>query len=105
MLGKLQAEIRDWREYNFPDTTCLQQYMGMVEELGELSHAMLKEAQGIRNIDDADAEIKDAIGDLTIFMINFADMNGWDFEKILAQTWEQVAGRDWRNNPKDGVNE
>lgn len=106
MLGKLQAEIRDWRMYNFPDTTYLQQFMGIVEEVGELSHVMLKEAQGIRrNTDDVDAEIKDAIGDISIFMINFCDLHGWDYEKILAQTWETVAGRDWRNNPKDGVSE
>ena len=105
MLGKLQAEIRDWRMYNFPDTTPTEQYMGMVEELGELSHTMLKDIQGIRGGGVAEDEMKDAIGDLSIFMINFCDMKGWDYEKVLALTWEQVAGRDWRNNPKDGVNE
>jgi hypothetical protein len=36
----------------------------MMEELGELSHAMLKQSQGIRGYDGvkAEAEIKDAIG-------------------------------------------
>jgi len=105
MLGKLQNEIRDWRRYNFPDSNPMEQYMGIVEELGELSHVMLKEAQGIRDIGDSEAQAQDAIGDMVIFMINFCDMNGWDFEKVIATTWEQVAGRDWRNNPKNGVSE
>jgi NTP pyrophosphatase (non-canonical NTP hydrolase) len=104
MLGKMQKEVSDWRAYNFPNSTPEEQYMGIVEELGELSHVMLKDRQGIRDIGDTEALAQDAIGDMAIFMINFCDMHGWDFEKILATTWEQVAGRDWRKNPKDGVN-
>ena len=107
MLGKLQSEIRDWTMYNFPDTDPVQQYMGIVEELGELSHALLKEEQGIRHPKEGtwEDDMRDAVGDIAIYMINFCDQCGWDFEKILATTWEKVAGRDWRNNPKTGAAE
>lgn len=106
VLGKLQSEIRDWRMYNFPDTGAHEQYMGMVEELGELTHAMLKWRQGIRGMDEEtmQAEAQDALGDMIIYAINFADMMGWDFEKVLATTWEQVVSkRDWRKAPDTGV--
>jgi NTP pyrophosphatase (non-canonical NTP hydrolase) len=100
----VQYEVIQWRKYNFPKSTAEQQFLGMVEEVGEISHAILKAQQGIRGYTEEDtAEIKDGIGDLLIFLINFCDLNGWDALDILQETWEQVSKRDWQKNPATGV--
>ena len=103
-LTGLQAEIAGWRRHNFPDSGAMEQYMGMVEELGELSHELLKDRQGIR--DASEEKAKDALGDMLIFAMNFCSCMGWSFEEILYGTWEDVVKkRDWQANPKDGVTE
>lgn len=44
--------------------------LGCVEEIGELTHAHLKESQGIRGTKEQHEEnAKDAIGDLTIYLL------------------------------------
>jgi len=102
-LARIQKEINAWREYNFPDSTPTQQFLGVVEETGELSHAILKGQQGIRGYSPEDtAEIKDAIGDLLVFLANFCSMNDWDMLTILQDVWEEVKQRDWQKNPKTG---
>lgn len=103
MLNKLQPEIAAWRVKNFPESGMIHQFMGMVEEMGELSHAILKDQQGIRGATELEA--KDAVGDVLIYMINFCSTLGWDLEEILCDTWDQVKHRDWIENPLDGVNE
>lgn len=100
----MQGEIRRWREYNFPDGTSDQQFLGMTEELGELAHAILKGQQGIRGYSPDDtAEIKDAVGDLMIYLICFCALNGWDTLEILQDVWDEVRKRDWQENPKTGI--
>lgn len=32
-------------------------------------------------------------------------LNGWNFIKVLSNTWEEVSKRDWRKFPKDGLTE
>jgi len=103
-LKEIQAEIVEWREHNFPGNTAVQQFLGMVEELGEISHAILKGQQGIRGYSEDDtAEIQDGVGDLMIFLINFCDLNGWDTLEILQNTWDEVKQRDWVAHPETGV--
>lgn len=103
MLRKLQPEIAAWRVKNFPESGMIHQFMGMVEEVGELSHAILKDQQGVR--DSNEDEAKDAVGDILIFLINFCSTMGWDVEEILTTTWDEVKQRDWIKHPVDGRNE
>ena len=67
-LSEVQWEQKSWEQHNFPNKIWQHAFMGMVEELGELSHALLKQEQGIRG-DKNELELlaKDAIGDLLIF--------------------------------------
>lgn len=103
LLQKIQNEIKGWTEKNFPHTTADEQLLGIVEEVGELSHAVLKQKQCIRgDKKKLIADEHDAIGDIAIFLINYCNQRGFDFEKILAVTWEQVHQRDWQANPADG---
>lgn len=106
MLWKIQQDMKEWLDHNFPDTTPLEQFLGIVEEVGELSHVILKDQQGIREAADPDynpvPEIQDAIGDIAIYLINFCNKMGWDFSSVLARTWDTVHDRDWQKNPELG---
>ena len=69
-LSEIQAELKVWTEYNFGKQESIIPIMGMIEELGELTHAHLKELQGIRKSDFL-ADKKDAIADITIYLLNY----------------------------------
>lgn len=102
-LSKLQKVAFKWQKRNFPDSTWAAVYMGVVEELGELSHALLKQEQGIRGTrDELEAKAKDAVGDMVIYLLNLCSLRGWDFQEILDDTWQQVSKRDWTKNRSDG---
>lgn len=76
---KIIEERNAWVAHNFPKArTPLDSFLGCIEELGELTHAELKLAQGIRG--DAalhEANAKDAVGDLTIYLLGL--MNYYNF--------------------------
>jgi NTP pyrophosphatase (non-canonical NTP hydrolase) len=81
----------------------LQNVLGMVEEVGELAHALLKQAQGIRGPwDTLEAKAKDALGDVFVFAANVANRKGWDLARVVRDVWEVVRDRDWRKNPGTG---
>lgn len=69
----LAKETYAWQQRNFPETKKHPEWsiLGIFEEVGELTHAHLKEAHGIRKTDWT-AKKRDALGDATIFL-----MNGW----------------------------
>jgi len=69
-LSEIQAELKVWTIYNFGKQESIIPIMGMIEELGELTHAHLKELQGIRKSDFL-ADKKDAIADITIYLLNY----------------------------------
>ena len=100
----VQEQNCKWVAHNFPGQTWHQHFMGMVEELGELSHALLKQDQGIRGRwGDHEEEAKDAVGDLFIFALSLCNSRGWSLEQIIQDTWTQVQRRDWIAFPIDGV--
>jgi len=103
MLKLVQENLRAWVEHNFGDRPWHQPFMGIVEEVGELSHALLKQEQGIRGSwEEHENEAKDAIGDILIYMCDLCNARGWDAEKILEDTWAHVSKRDWKANPNKG---
>jgi hypothetical protein len=167
---KLVAERHKWVAHNFPDDGRGDRIsvLGMIEEQGELVHAHIKKDQNIRGNEDHDANAKDAVGDLTIYLLGVMDyrkvdfekfetflyyrpveqtdpdvillrlavgvgriaagakikgrtvgwdrrcavivkaligyckVNGWDYEQIVQETWEQVKQRDWIAYPETG---
>ena len=102
-IHDIQAEHHEWEQANFPDKKPHQPVFGMVEEVGELCHALLKSEQCIRgDAEKHQADAKDAIGDVFIYMLSFCTMNGWSFTEIAEETWEQVKARDWKRNPESG---
>ena len=104
-LEIFQQEVYDWSVKNFgldedPDI----RVFGMVEELGELCHALLKSKQSIRRIDDKRARelVEDAIGDLMVYVADYCARTGLDLDLIVFKTWAEVKTRDWRKFPGDG---
>lgn len=102
MLKRLQKEQRLWIEHNFKDHPNWMFLLGVMEELGELVHAHLKYAQGIRIEEPHHENKKDAIGDIVIFLSGYCTAEGIDFEKTVQKTWDKVKQRDWKINPKNG---
>ena len=100
-LTKLQEEIYVWAKRNFAIEQAKDQFTGMVEELGELAHTILKQKQRIRKIDHDDE--KDAIGDLFIFLCNYCSLRNIEIEKVIDETWKKVKKRDWIKYPFNGV--
>ncbi len=101
-IVKLQQEHKEWLDDNFPQQQSWQPLLGMVEELGEAAHAYLKLSQGIRTatLDD----LKDALGDVFIYMMSFCNTMGWSLADIVEEAWSEVSQRNWIDNPKDGGN-
>lgn len=102
-IREIQQEHSEWVAKNFPDTREHHPLLGMVEEIGELSHAHLKAEQGIRG--SAEKHIfdkKDALGDIVIYMLHYCEFQGFDLQSIIEETWEQVKKRDWTKNTHNG---
>jgi NTP pyrophosphatase (non-canonical NTP hydrolase) len=78
----------------------------VAEEMGELAHAVLKQSQGIRGTrEDHDADMRDAIGDIVIYLAGLCSAKGWDLDKIVETTAYEVMRRDWVTDPLRGAPE
>lgn len=111
-LRELQEKHCDWSDENFGDVTghfdrgVLHCALGAAEEIGELCHGVLKAEQGIRgSVDDHRDGVRDAIGDIVLYLIDLCGKLGLDFEAVLQDVSEEVHGRNWNENKKDGTSE
>ena len=96
--------ITQWQIKNFPgNENSWHSLLGLQEELGELSHAYLKRAQGIRVNEKHDENIKDAVGDIFIYLLDFCRREGISFERCLDTAMDDVMKRDWEKNKVTGV--
>jgi NTP pyrophosphatase (non-canonical NTP hydrolase) len=95
---QIQAELLEWQTRNFPDRLSWEPVMGAMEELGELAHAHLKEHQKIRNTENHVENARDAVADITIYLLDYCNARGWNFEELVASTWEMVRQRDWNKH-------
>jgi len=88
-LHDLQESLYDWQKYNFGEQDNERVLMGMCEEAGELCHAHLKLEQGIRGTpEQLEAEMRDAVGDIMIYMLNY--MSGLGHKLALFVPREDV---------------
>lgn len=102
-FSTLIVEIERWQRKNFPNAMPWEPLVGMTEELGELSHAHLKQHQGIRGSHEEHQAAKiDAVGDIIIYAIHYCKLNGFTFEMALRHATSEVLKRDWQANPTDG---
>lgn len=106
MIRKLQQEHVRWANRNFPgDHPSWHPLLGIAEEVGELNHHYLKRVQNIRNGEDHVNGIKDALGDIVIFLADFCNREGIDFQSAIEKAWKEVSQRDWQKDPELGTQE
>lgn len=109
-ITELQAVTADWRDHNFPPqqhsrpdiSAAFEQLAGMMEEMGELSHALLKQVQKIRTGENLRDLEMDAIGDLMIYLCGYCDRRGLDLFDCINRAWNEVKDRDWIRYPETG---
>lgn len=81
---RLQDEVGRWAQKNFPGAPAHHPVLGLIEELGELAHAHLKTAQGIRGSAEEHAlAAKDAIADSVIYFMDVCARYGLVAEEVL----------------------
>ncbi|TXH15163.1 MAG: hypothetical protein E6R03_07655 [Hyphomicrobiaceae bacterium] len=79
---------------------------GATEEIGELCHASLKQAQGIRYLPEVAEEMKkDAVADIVIYLLNLCSLLDIDFEDVLLTVIKKVTARRWATKPMDAADE
>jgi NTP pyrophosphatase (non-canonical NTP hydrolase) len=101
-INNLQAIVKEWTDHNFPTALPWQPLVGAMEELGELSHAHLKEFQGIRNKNFKEAK-EDSIGDIIVFLADYCNRNGLELSHCVEVAWDTASKRDWIKYPSDGL--
>lgn len=105
-LQDLQIIQKDWVTRNFPNRPSYQPLLGVVEEVGELSHSHLKMEQGIRGTKEEHlAKISDAVGDTVIFLSDYCTAMSINFGQAVADAWEEIKDRNWQKFPKNGRTE
>lgn len=97
-LAMIQEKIRQWNDKNFPKGTSQDCLVGVMEELGELSHAHLKMRQGIRGTEKKHrAAQKDAVGDICIFLMAYCAKENISIQDCIQTAWNEVSKRNWNN--------
>jgi NTP pyrophosphatase (non-canonical NTP hydrolase) len=105
-FNQLQTEQKEWQNKNFPNSGIHQCFYGVVEELGELAHALLKMDQGIRGTQEEHmSAVKDAISDIVIYLAGLCNQREIDFQKVVEKTWNEVKQRDWIKYPFNGIDQ
>jgi NTP pyrophosphatase (non-canonical NTP hydrolase) len=106
-ISEIQKAVGEWADRNFPSEESrgrLRCALGVCEEAGELAHAVLKRDQGIRGAAEKhEAMMRDAVGDVVVYLMDFCCREGWDFESIVRETANEVIKRDWTKDPDMGV--
>lgn len=97
----LQAQVNTWVEHNFGHDNEMATVVGLVEEVGELSRAVVKRSQGIRGTrEEWDAEMRKEAADVLIKLCDVASFYGFDLADAVAERWTVVSARDWKANPQ-----
>ena len=100
-----QARVGDWRGTNFGPPDLGDMTLGVCEEAGELAHAVLKGRQGIREMRDpavCERAIRDAVGDVCVYLFGVCDVFSWSLEEIIKETVDEVIKRNWLADSMNG---
>jgi len=101
-LSEIQTDQILWSEWNFGNHPAWHPLLGIQEEVGELAHAFLKRTQGIRKNQDHDAAIRDAVGDIVIYLMDFCSCEGIDLQEAVEDALDTVRKRNWKADPTSG---
>jgi NTP pyrophosphatase (non-canonical NTP hydrolase) len=103
-IQAMQYAHSAWRQANFPDAEPWEALAGLMEEVGELSHAHLKGKWGIRGMTgEALKKAKaDAVGDIFIYLMSYCGTNDLDLDQCIENAWAEVRRRNWQQFPTSG---
>jgi len=94
-INEYQAEIGPWADHNFPNDQRHDVALGLVEEVGELCRATLKQAQNVRgSYSQWEDEIKHELGDVFIKLCHVASVYGYDLDTLVRLRWDIVQLRE-----------
>ena len=86
----------------------LNDFFGLVEEVGELARTIICSNQGRKGYDDPAkrlADRKDAVADIMIFLMNFCEREGIDLEETVYETWTKIVSKrtlkNWEEHAHD----
>ena len=97
-LEHTQALFKAWSLRNFgelPDTFHITK---LTEEVGEAAHAVVRlyhQEQGKRINPKSEENLKDALGDIMIILMNLANNHDWSLGEIFQETTNEVLTRDY----------
>ncbi len=109
-----QKKLSEWQKKNFTkgetgncDACPFRMLAGMTEELGELAHAILKHAQGIRGMTEEKMkkEAGDAFGDINVYGCQLLTQLGLNAEEEVTKAADEVLKRDWKKDKTTGGTE
>lgn len=83
ILNRIQSEQVEWVNKNFSDRQDWNPALGLIEELGELAHAVLKDVQNVRIDQDHFEGRKDSVGDIMIYMSDFCTAMGIGLASVV----------------------
>jgi NTP pyrophosphatase (non-canonical NTP hydrolase) len=94
--ANLQHDVNAYVDANFGTTPPDVQMLNLIEEVGELSRALIKRRQGIRGTtEEWTAEIRKEIGDTLISLFVLAEQEGVNALSVAVERWSAVRQRDW----------
>src|SRR5882757_7645845 len=95
-LDRLQYDVLQWQARNFPDCAEWELALGVCEEAGELAQCVLKLHRRMRKEEFDEAKLKDAVGDIVVFLIGVCGARGWRLSEVVSSTADEVLRRSWR---------
>lgn len=104
-LRRIEEEQRIWSRRNFGPKhgTGYRPLLGVIEEVGELAHAQLKQEQGIRGtFAEHHAAKIDAAGDIAIYLMDYCHQQGFLLCDAIESAWGEVSKRNWKKHKKTG---
>lgn len=94
-LSELQAKVKEWQGANFGEVQVWELVLGACEEVGELAHCVLKRHRSMDRQEDLEARMRDAIGDIVVFLMGVCEEEKWDIGEIIKETVGTVVERKW----------
>lgn len=106
-IEEYQKRLKDWQILHFGSSPPEWLTVGMMEELGEMAHTLLKYQQGIREHREKDVEkfkkqLADDFGDVVVYGMQVLTHFGINAEDAMRDTFEHVLKRDWTAHRLEG---
>jgi len=95
-LEEAQIRLGEWSREQFGDQGSINPFLGMVEEMGEMTRIILKRRQDIRQEELAEEDLGRELADVMIYALDFAEREGFTLADPFEEKLEEVLERDFR---------